>query len=86
MLISGGSTQKPIIALRSFDRLMKLRGAQSDFEVKEITQGDRVQSRRMRLIHIVSKIECTLQFDDNYELAESSKLIRGFITHVPICK
>lgn len=74
------------MALRSFEKLVKRPGAQTDFEVLEMIHGDRVQKRRLQLIHIASGIKCTLQFDDNYELAASSQIIRDCISHAPICK
>lgn len=85
-LFLAGSTQQPIVALRSFEKIVKWPGAQTDFGAIETVHGDRVQKRRLQLIHIASGIKCTLQFDVSYELAKSSQTIRDCISHVPICK
>lgn len=84
--VLGVSTQQPIVALRSFEKLMKWPGSQTDFDVLEIIHGDRVRKRQLQLIHIASGIKCTLQFDVNYDLGTSSQMIRDCITHTPICK
>lgn len=84
--ISGGSTQQPIVALRSFEKIIKWPRAQTDFDVLDIIHGDRVRKRQLQLIHIASGIKCTIQFDVNYELATSSQIIRDCISYAPICK
>lgn len=65
---------------------MKWPGAQPDFNVLETIHGDRAQKRRLRVIHTATGIQCTLQCDVNFELAESSQIIRDCVTYAPICK
>lgn len=75
-----------MVALRSFEKIIKWPGAQTDFKVLETIHADRMQKKHLQLIHIASGIKCTLQFDATYELAESSQIIRDCISYAPICK
>lgn len=84
--ISGDSDQKAIVALYSFEKFLKASAAQSDFEILLSVSGDRVQKRRISVIHNASGIHCLIQFDSSFELAESSQSIRDCILHEPICK
>lgn len=74
------------MALRSFEKIIKWPGSQNDFEVLDTFHGDRVQKRQLQLLHTASGIKCTVQFDANYELAESSQMIRDCISYTAICK
>lgn len=61
-------------------------GIQNDFKVLASINGDRVQNKRLQAIHIASGILCWIQFDTDFEMAESSQIIRNYIMHAPICK
>lgn len=82
--ILGRSTQRAIDALRLFEsRVLRV---QTDFKVIAAINGDRVQKRRLQVIHEASDIRCSIQFDMNFDLADSSQIIRDCILHAPICK
>lgn len=74
------------MALQLFEKSLKTPDVQNDFTVLSSISGDRVQKRRMQVIHNVSGILCWIQFDSTFELAESSQILRNCIMHDPICK
>lgn len=78
--------QKPFEAFQSFEILLKTAGIQSDFKVLSSLSDDRVHQRRLQAIHNASGIVCSIQFDSNFELTQSSQTIRNCIMHAPICK
>lgn len=84
--ISGESNQEAIVALYSFEKFLKDPAIRSGIEVLPSIGGDRVQKRRLHLVHSASGIRCFIRFDSNFELAESSQIIRDCILHDPNCK
>lgn len=84
VLILGSSTQRAIDALRSFESHV-LR-PQADFKMLATLNGDRVQKRRLQMIHKASDIRCSIQFDLNFDLVHASQIIRNCILHEPLCK
>lgn len=87
LLLTGNSGQKPYITMKSFEELLETSAdIQRDFQVRSIISGDRVQKRRLPLIHNESGILCWIQFDSTFEMAKSSQIIRNYIMHDPICK
>lgn len=87
MLSTGDSEQKPFVALQTFQKLLnQTTDIQNDFTVLSMITGDRVQKRRLQVIHNASSILCWIQFDTTFELAESSQIVRNYIQYDPICK
>lgn len=86
ILVTAGSDQKPYETIQCIVTLFHTPHIQKDFKVISTISGDRVQKRRLQVVHIASGILCTIQFDSGHELAESSQIIRNCILHAPICK
>lgn len=82
----GDDNQTPNMVFQKFKRIFKMVGIQSDFKVLASINGDRVQKRRLQALHIASGILCWIQFDTDFEMAQSSQIIRNYIVHAPICK
>lgn len=59
---------------------------QNEFELIARVSGNRVQKAQLQMIHKKSRISCWIQFGLNFELAESSQIIRNCIDFDPICK
>lgn len=74
------------MVFQKFKRIFKMVGIQNDFKVLASINGDRVQKRRLQVIHIASGILCWIQFDKDSEIAKSSQIIRNYVMHAPICK
>lgn len=79
------------MAFCTFEKYLKAVAAvpsrvQPKFKVLSSISASRVQNRRLQVIHIASGILCWIQFQSNFELAESSQTVRDCIMHSPICK
>lgn len=87
VLVNGShANQNPNIAFQKFKRIFKMLGVQNDFKILATINGDRVQKRRLQAIHKASGILCRIQFVTDFEMAQSSQIIRNFIMHEPICE
>lgn len=86
LCISGASADSVVKQIYSFEKRFKAPGTQTEFEVLASISGDRVQKRRLQMIHNESGIMCWVQFSLDFELAESSQVIRACIIYAPICK
>lgn len=69
-----------------FWKLLSTASYQGDFEAVARLSGTRTQKQRLQFRHKQSQIICSLQFGLDFELAESSQLIRDCIEFMPICK
>ena len=79
------SEQNPALLQHSFEKLMKTPGTQEEFKIFESLSGNRVQRKRLQLLHKSSRIMCWIQFSTDFELAQSNQTIRDCINHSPIC-
>lgn len=86
MYISGDSDKSPLTLLQSLEKYFKTACLQDDFEIFDTISGNRVQKRRLQLLHRKSRIMCRLEFRFDCELTETSQIIRDYIKHGPICK
>lgn len=84
--ISGGSNENPKLILHSLGKHFKTPSVQTDVDVLDDINGDRVQKKRLQVIHKRSGIRCWIESDANQSVCESSQIIRDCISHAPICK
>lgn len=48
--------------------------------------ADRVLRRQIKMIHIKTGLQCTLLFERDNSIAESSEIIKRYIDNEPMCK
>lgn len=82
----GGSEQNPAVLQHNFEKLMKKSDGQQEFEVFDSLSGNRVQKKRLQLLHKRSGVMCCVQFGPDFELSQSNQIIRDCINHSPLCK
>lgn len=88
VISQGGSKseQNAIVLQHNFEKLMKTPGTQEEFEIFESLSGNRVQRKRLQLLHKPSRILCWIQFSTDFELAQPNQTIRDCINRSPICE
>lgn len=80
-----GSSKSAIRTFCAFVAFIKKPGKQNEFKVLASINGDRVQKRRIPMVHKESGIKCYLQFGFNFQLAESSQILRDCVLYSPMC-
>lgn len=58
----------------------------SEFEILQKVEANRVQGNQLKLLHKKSRIQCILHFGDNTAMKRSSQIIHNYMTLSPICK
>lgn len=84
--ILGGAAENPKLILHELAKYFKMPGAAPDFHILASIDGDRVQKKRLQIVHKTSGIRCLIESDSTLSICESSQIIRDCISHAPICK
>lgn len=85
-LILGGSNQNTQQLFDTLEKHLTTLREQSGFSVLFSHDENRIQKKRLQMIHNASGIRCSIQFDVNSDLADSSQNIRDCILYAQICK
>lgn len=76
----------PSTFLISLEEIFRTSSFQEKFGVVTKVGENRVLNERFEMIHKQSRIRCWLQLQSDYDLAESSQIIRNYIDFEPLCE
>lgn len=85
-IISAESEQKRPSPLEFIETLLSESDYQTDFDVMAGLSINFVENERLELIHKVSGISCWIEFASDFNMAESSQIIKKCIDFDPLCK